>query len=190
MVVNQRWQIQQEQIDNALSEGSLSDECESDVESVRDDGVLVPNGLGAPRGLNQEEHVSWAAQIEHPGRYEIDADLDVDLRAALEFECSNVPEAIDNFRSAEMDKLEKIAAELEDRRDAWSRDHGLVGHPLANRIHGPLFEALVEMTGYDRFDADLAADVAGFNWLAYFLRPDRTSRRKQRVRGILSQWMS
>ena len=139
-----RWlEIQQEQRDN------VSDE------------LLVPYGLGAPKGFTPEQHVNWAVRMEHPCRYELDTCLDIDSKTAAEFQCSNTPEDIDSFVRLQMDQLERTSNDLLWQKELWLQEHGLAEHALARKLHGPLFIALIKSTNYDQFDANLAEDIAG-----------------------------
>ena len=135
-----------------------------DATLALDDELLVPNGLGAPKGFTPEEHAAWALRTQHPYEYKLDTDLDEDLRHALEFECSHeqIVAGIHSSRQMMKDELTTLAAECDCQREAWVDTHGLTGHPLAQKMHGPLFTLLVQETGYSAFDATLANDIAGF----------------------------
>lgn len=51
---------------------------------------------------------------------------------------------------------------VEWQKELWLQEHGLAGHALARKLHGPPFIALVKSTNCDQFDANLAEDIAGF----------------------------
>ena len=102
-----RWlEIQQEQRDN------VSDE------------LLVPYGLGAPKGFTPEQHVNWTVRMEHPCRYELDTCLDIDSKTAAEFQCSNTAEDIDSFVRLQMDQLERTSNDLLWQKELWLQEHG------------------------------------------------------------------
>lgn len=75
------------------------------------DELLVPYGLGAPKGFTLEQHVNWAVRMEHPCRYELGTCLDTGSKTAAEFQCSNTPEDIDSIVREQMDQLERTSNE-------------------------------------------------------------------------------
>ena len=162
--VNRWLWIQQWHADNSLCNkhgprGRVKQDPKSDIIG---DALFVPNGLGATIGLDPEQHINWALEVEHPVKYELDIHLDADMKAALEYECSQDPADIDSFISAIMENLEKDGQLLDELRGEWMETNGLVGHRLAEKIHGPLCQELIAATGYDKFDEELAEDIAGF----------------------------
>ena len=62
---------------------------------------FVTRGGGAPVGLSESEHVHWGMSIDHPMQRGEDT-LDKDLVEALEFECDNSPEVLDEYRKGKI----------------------------------------------------------------------------------------
>ena len=139
-----------------ISNGSDPDE------GVDAAAVMVPNGLGAPCGLEPEEHIDWATKISHPAADVLGSGFDNDMKAALDFECEMESAYIDEFRCKQMAALEDMAATALAQQPTWIAQRGLKGNKLAEKINGPLFQHLVSITGYDVLDPRLVHDIAGF----------------------------
>ena len=106
---------------------------------------LVPFGLGAPVGLSPEMHVEFARQVKHPASQL--REFPQDVLDAIEFEVSSSAEEIDAFRSNVLHRVCQLASQLQDEQARWVADAPAAIQGLVARIHGPLWEALLQ-TGH------------------------------------------
>ena len=103
---------------------------------------LVPFGLGAPVGLSPEMHVEFARQVKHPASQL--REFPQDVLDAIEFEGSSSAEEIDAFRSNVLHRVCQLASQLQDEQARWVADAPAAIQGLVARIHGPLWEALLQ----------------------------------------------
>ena len=140
-----------------VSPGSSEDE-----EVLADMDVVVPRGLGAPKGLTMLEHIEWAKTQTSPLLNDSRRTLDMDVSAAIAFECDHDPGLVDAFTLEKLLELRRLASEASKLQDQWLVDNELSHNPLARTIAGPLFASLIVVSDYEDKDGGLAADIAGF----------------------------
>ena len=58
---------------------------------------VVPDSLGAPKGLHPLEHAAWSLHLSHP-LARVEPAVDADLRLAIERQVGSSPEEIDRYR--------------------------------------------------------------------------------------------
>ena len=107
----------------------------------------VPCGGGQPRGLSTAEQVNWMLASRHPDDLG-QQDLDDDLMEAVEFERTKDVDEIDLFRASRLRDVLALAEQLEPQRAEWIEAAPLVLKPLVARIHGPLFQVLLDACSY------------------------------------------
>ena len=107
---------------------------------------FVNNGGGAVKGFSVSEHVAWAQLQAHPMANK-QAQLTDDLRQALQYECQETREEIDEFRLETLQVFFQQAMSLEKERRKWLADSPKKIRAVVTMLHGPLFKWCVQTTG-------------------------------------------
>ena len=118
---------------------------------------LVPQWLGAIKGLTPLQHVTWAGDVEHPSAKPPPGVFPY-LVNALRFEVDNEIEDIDAFRQGKLYRWVHEAKRLEESgvRERWLQKCPEVIQPLCQAIHGPgSARFLTETSGDPSFFANL-----------------------------------
>eukprot|EP00972_Heterocapsa_arctica_P107411 15820862-Heterocapsa_arctica.AAC.1 len=132
---------------SASWDGEEADEPAADVLDP-----FVWRGLGAPKGLSEQEHVVWASGLRQPC-VEEGVQLDDDLKDALRYEVGNEPEAIYEFRASVMEYWTSRAEALKGEQAEWAATADPRTSLLVSRLHGPLAAEIMKASGHK--DADL-----------------------------------
>ena len=104
--------------------------------------VYVPWGNGAPKGLSNEEHLTFGMLQSHPEDEEFGKEILPDLREAVRFEIEHELEEIDEYREAAVDRLLLDMVRLEGAaRQEWCLASPKCLHRATSTIHGPLIQA-------------------------------------------------
>ena len=124
---------------------------------------LVPNGMGAPVGLEPLDHVQWALTVDHPAASP-PSKVTVELSQAIEFESKHSADEIDSFRNEKLYQYVRLAKDMEKARADWCNKSHTLNRPVVEQIHGPLLKALLaEASGSeDTFQGLLQDCLQGF----------------------------
>ena len=98
-------------------------------------------GGGQPKGLSTFEQIHWMEVTPHPDVLAFEQ-LDHDLQEAVEYECSNQPEVIDQLRAECLHKVLSMAKELEAQQKQWTSRAPQTIRPLVTRLNGPWAQSL------------------------------------------------
>ena len=119
---------------------------------------LVPNGLGALRGLEPLQHVAWAEKVEHPASHLPDK-VTLELLGALEFECGSEVENIEDFRRERLYQFIRQAKHVAKAQADWAAQAPQSIQPVVGALYGPPLKwALTWATGSEDTFAQLLSD--------------------------------